>query len=227
MTLIVKRYNYVPLRRIEVNGKRKYDWGGDVPVPSVTTVLSATEDKSHLIAWRNRVGKIKANQITTEAASRGTRMHKYLEMYAETGEWPQPGSNPYAKHAHEMATQIKNNALSQVDEIWGSEVSLYFPELYAGTADLVGLYKGNPAIMDFKQSNKPKKIEWIDNYFLQLTFYMMAHNEVYNTDIREGHVFMCSQDLTYQQFDIWPDQFDSWCHRAWDRLYQYFEIHGV
>jgi genome maintenance exonuclease 1 len=172
------------------------------------------------------VGDKKATEITVEAANRGTRMHKYLETYIESGEWPNPGSNPYAQHAHKMATVIKVHAMDDVSEIWGSEVSLYVPNIYAGTTDLSGVYKGNPAICDFKQSNRPKKSEWVDDYRLQIVAYAIAHNEVYGTDIKEGHIFMCSQDLTYQQFDIWPHEFDDWAQKWWKRVEEYYIKHG-
>jgi hypothetical protein len=109
-------------------------------VASVTTILDATKDKTHLIAWRKRVGETKAKEITTEAAGVGTRMHKYLEDYIESWPaWPQPGSNPFAQQAHKMASTIRENVLeSHVTEIWGSEVQLYHPKIYAGTTDLVG-----------------------------------------------------------------------------------------
>jgi genome maintenance exonuclease 1 len=152
-------------------------------------------------------------------------MHKYLEDYVETGEWPSPGSNPYAQQAHKMATQVRDNVMQDV-EVWGSEVNLYHPKIYAGTTDLVGTYKGQPAIMDFKQTNKPKKAEWVEDYYLQLTAYALAHNEVFGTNIREGHVFMCSRDLQYQQFDLWPDDFAMWESKWWDRVYQYYDNHG-
>jgi len=157
MSLITEKYTYEKLKRVEENGKRKYAAPGSVPVASVTTILDATKDKTHLIAWRKRVGEKKAQEIVTEAAGVGTRMHKYLEDYIDTGDWPDPGSNPYAQQAHMMATQIKEQAMVDVDEIWGSEVPLYVPNIYAGTTDLVGTYKGQPCIMDFKQTNKPKK----------------------------------------------------------------------
>ena len=161
MTLIIEKYNYAKLKRINVNGKRRYETPGGPPVASVTTILSGTKDMTHLIAWKKRVGEQKAQEIVTEASGVGTRMHHYLETYVETGEWPSPGSNPYAQQAHTMATKIKVHAMDDVDEIWGSEVPLYVPGLYAGTTDLVGQYKGNPCIMDFKQTNKPKKLEWV------------------------------------------------------------------
>lgn len=231
MTLITEKFNYSPINRKQVDGKRLYETPDGNAVASVTTILDATKDKTHLIAWRKRVGEAKAQEITTEAAGVGTRMHKYLEDYIEFGEWPTPGSNPFAKKAHAMATQIRDNALNDVDEIWGSEVALYMPNMYAGTTDLVGQYKGQPCIMDFKQTNKPKKQEWVIDYYLQLVAYAEAHNEIYGTNIREGHVFMCSRGddsmalggETYQQFDLWPHEYDEWREEWYNRVYKYYE----
>ena len=226
MTLITNKFDYQTIQRKSVDGKRKYLTPDGGAVASVTTILDATKDKTHLIAWRKRVGETKAQEIETEAAGVGTRMHKYLEDYVEFGTWAEPGSNPYAKQAHMMATQVKENALSDVDEIWGSEVALYVPQMYAGTTDLVGQYKGNPCIMDFKQTNKPKKLEWVQDYFLQLTAYAIAHNEIYGTNICEGHIFMCSRAGEYQQFDLWPHEFKEWEQEWWNRVYAYYEKHG-
>jgi hypothetical protein len=226
MTLIKPKYTYEKLKRVEVNGKRRYAAPGGEPVASVTTILSGTKDMTHLIEWKKRVGEQKAQEIVTEASGVGTRMHKYLEDYIDTGEWPSAGSNPYAQQAHMMATTIKVHAMDDIDEIWGSEVPLFVPKLYAGTTDLVGVYKGNPCIMDFKQTNKPKKLEWVEDYFLQLTAYAIAHNEVHGTNIREGHIFMCSRAGEYQQFDLWPDEFAEWEQEWWRRVYQYYEKFG-
>ena len=224
MSLIQKKFDYKPITRKQVNGKRLYQTPDGNAVASVTTILDATKDKTHLIAWKKRVGEQKAQEIVTEAAGVGTRMHKYLEDYIDTGEWPQPGSNPYAQQAHGMAEVIKENALNDV-EVWGSEVALYMPNMYAGTTDLVGTYKGQPAIMDFKQTNKPKKVEWVVDYFLQLVAYAEAHNEVYGTNICEGHVFMCSRAGEYQQFDVWPDEYQEWRNEWYERVYKYYEQH--
>jgi len=230
MSLIINKYHYEKLSRTEVNGKRKYQTPVGNPVASVTTILDSTKDKTHLIEWRKRVGEQKATEITTEAASRGTRLHKYIETFIDTGEWPIAGTNPYAQHAHQMATVIKVHALDDVTEVWGSEVPLYIPNLYAGTTDLVGKYKGHDAILDFKQTNKPKKGEWIEDYFLQLTAYALAHNDRYGTDIQHGHIFMCTQNLEYQQFDLSPEPdpyfnrtFENWTDEWWNRVYQYYE----
>ncbi len=222
MTLIINKYDYKEIKKKSVDGRRLYACPDGNAVASVTTILDATKDKTHLIAWRKRVGEVKAKEVVTEASGVGTRMHKYLEDYVESGDWKEPGSNPYAKQAHSMAQQIKDNVMDHV-EIWGSEVQLYHPKIYAGTTDLVGMYKGQPAIMDFKQTNKPKKEEWVEDYYLQLTAYALAHNELYNTNIKEGHVFMCSRDLQYQQFDLLPEDFAKWESKWWDRVYEYYD----
>ena len=222
MTLLQSRFDYAPIQRKSINGKRLYECPDGNAVASVTTILDSTKDKTHLYEWRKRVGEKKAQEIVTEAAGRGTRMHKYLETFIETGNWPQPGTNPYSVQAHKMAERIRDEALKDLNEAWGQEINLFFPQIYAGTTDLVGIYKGNHAIMDYKQTNKPKREEWIEDYKLQLVAYAEAHNEVYGTEIREGHIFMCSQDLIYQQFDIWPDDYDHWRDRWWRRVEQYY-----
>ena len=225
-SLIVEKYNYKAISSVHRIGKRIFETPVGGSVPSVTTILNATSDKTHIHEWRKRVGHVKATAITTEAASVGTRMHKYLEDYIDSGTWPVPGSNPYAKQAHSMAEIIRDNAVVHLDEIWGSEINLWIPEMYAGTTDLIAVYKGKPSICDFKQTNKPKKTEWVGDYFLQLVAYAEAHNELYGTSICEGHVFMCSRDFEYQQFDIWPDEYKTWKHEWYERLYTYYNSVG-
>ena len=227
MSLIKQKYNYEKIKRVSTEGKRLYACPDGNSVASVTTILDKTKDKTALLAWKARVGEQKAKEIVTEAAGVGTRMHKFLEDYINTGDWPTPGSNPYSKQAHSMAEEIKTNAMNDVDEIWGTEVNLYHPKIYAGTTDLVGVYKGKPCIMDFKQTNKPKKEEWVDDYKLQLVAYALAHNEIYGTTINEGHVFMCSRDGLYQQFDLLPEDFKSWESKWWDRVYLYYDKYFV
>lgn len=194
-------------------------------VPSVTTILDATkpeEAKQALREWRKRVGEEKAKQITTEAAGRGTRMHKWLENHIKTGNMGEPGTNPYSIQSHQMANTIVNKGLVNCQEFWGTEVSLYFPEVYAGTTDLVGIHSGSEAIMDHKQTNKPKKREWIEDYFLQLAAYALAHNEVWGTNIRKGVVFMCSADNQYQEFIVEGAEFDTYTSKWYARLDQYY-----
>jgi genome maintenance exonuclease 1 len=226
--MITQKFNYTPLDRTTVNGVRYYLAGGE-RLPSVTTILDATkseESRQALQNWRNRVGAQKAQEITTEAAGRGTRMHKWLENYIKTGSTGEPGTNPYSIQSHQMAHSIIQQGLSRCDEFWGTEVALHFPKIYAGTTDLVGVHAGAEAIMDHKQTNKPKKREWIDDYFVQLLMYATAHNEVHGTKIRKGVIFMCSAANEYQEFILEGAEWTEYEQRMWARLEQYYlQIH--
>jgi genome maintenance exonuclease 1 len=219
------KYNYVSINRETINGERRYATPDGEKLPSVTTILSATTPKEKLQKlqeWRNRVGHKKAQEITTEAAGRGTRMHKWLEDYIKTGQIGTPGSNPYSQQSHKMAENIIYQGLSKCNEFWGTEVPLYFPRIYAGTTDLAGVHDGDEAIMDHKQTNKPKKREWIEDYFLQLAAYSNAHNEVHGTKIRKGVIFMCSADYMYQEFILEGSEFDKYSDLWFRRLEQYY-----
>ena len=224
---IPNKFNYVSINKETINGERKYATPDGEKLPSVTTILSATtpqEKKQALQEWRNRVGPKRAQEITTEAAGRGTRMHKWLEDYIKTGQIGQPGSNPYSVQSHQMAQSIINQGLNKCSEFWGTEVPLYFPKIYAGTTDLVGIHDGSEAIMDHKQTNKPKKREWIEDYFLQLAAYATAHNEVHGTKIRKGVIFMCSAANEYQEFIVEGNEFDEWSDKWFRRLEQYYML---
>ena len=222
---IPNKFNYVSINRETINGERRYATPDGEKLPSVTTILSATAPKEKLEKlneWRKRVGVQKAQEITTEAAGRGTRMHKFLEDYVKTGVVNEPGSNPYSIQSHKMAQSIIYQGLSKCNEYWGTEVPLYYPKIYAGTTDLVGVHDGEPAIMDHKQSNKLKKKEWIDDYFIQLAAYAAAHNEVHGTNIRKGVIFMCTADNIYQEFIISGTEFDMWSDQWFKRVEQYY-----
>lgn len=221
----IERFQYKNCQQITdpTTGKRVYRTPDGEKLPSVTTILSATKDMTHLNEWRKRIGEEKANQITREAAGVGTSMHANLERFI-AGEQRQPGNNPVHVQANKMADVIIENALRKVEEIWAMEQSLYFPGLYSGTTDLVGVYDGKPAVMDYKQTNKPKKEEWVEDYKVQLIAYILAHNEIYGTDIKEGHVFMCSRDLQYQQFDLWPSDFNKYQDMWLNKVEEYYKI---
>lgn len=219
----IERFNYKNCVQVNdpVTRKRVYQTPEGETLPSVTTILSATKDMTKLNEWRKRVGEDKANQISREAAGVGTAMHSNLERFI-VGVQRQPGNNPVHVQANKMADVIIEHGLSKVTEVWAMEQSLYFPGLYSGTTDLVAVYDGNPSVCDYKQTNKPKKEEWIEDYKLQLTAYIMAHNEVYGTDIKEGHVFMCSRDLQYQQFDLWPQDFNKYQDLWLSKVEEYY-----
>jgi len=229
MSLLINKYNYKQLTRDESTGKRLYVTPDGSKVPSVTTILDKTkpaEARQALANWRKAIGEQKAQQITTEAASRGTRMHKYLEDYIKGEPLKESVSNPYAEQSLKMAKIVIEQGFSKIDEVWGSEVPLYFPELYAGTTDCCGIHDGDEAILDFKQTNKPKKIEYIEDYFIQLTAYATAHNEVHGTNIRKGVILMCSKDYEYQEFILEPKDFDYWTERWCQRVSEYYRING-
>ena len=217
----VQRYQYDELSQASRNGKRHYETPDGRTVPSVTTVLSATNDMPALNAWRKRVGEQEAKRIATESANIGTVMHRSLEKHVK-GEARKPGSNLIQQKAHTMANVIIDNGLKDITEVWGSEVSLHYPELYAGTTDLVAVYKGEPAICDFKQSRKLKKKEWIEDYFLQLVAYSEAHNKLYETDIKTGRVFICTQNNEFQTFEI--DRYEHWTSEWYKKLEQYYKL---
>jgi len=219
-SMLLNKYPYKTIERIEKNGRRFYQTPyGDAP--SVTTVLSATksqESTDKLENWKRSVGERAAKEIVTEAAGRGTRMHAYLEGYVISGELKKPGTNPYSIQGHRMAEVIVNNGLTNVQEFWGTEISLCHGSLYAGTTDLIGVFNNKPAILDFKQTNKPKKREWIEDYFYQLVAYAMAHNEMYNTTIDQGVILMCSKDFEYQQFVLEGEEFQQYSRDWWKKI---------
>ena len=228
MSLLVEKFPYKNFKRTTIEGKRYYVGEDNNPVPSVTTILSATQSKEKqegLARWRKRVGTQQAQAITTEAANRGTRMHKYLEDYVNGEELKESVSNPYAQQSLDMAKIVIKEGLKDVDEFWGTEVALYHPKISAGTTDCVGVHNGEGAILDFKQTNKPKKREWIEDYFLQLAAYAEAHNEVYGTKINKGVVLMCSKDYEYQEFISEGTEFDMWKDLWWQRVEEYYTKH--
>jgi genome maintenance exonuclease 1 len=221
----VERYQYKACQQINdpVTRKRVYLTPDGEKLPSVTTILSATKDMTHLNEWRDKIGHAKAQQITTEAAGVGTAMHGNLERFL-CGMERQPGNNPVHVQANKMADVIIDKGLSKMNEVWAMEQSLYFPGLYSGTTDLVGVYDGEPAVCDHKQTNKPKKAEWVEDYYIQLVAYILAHNEVYGTDIRRGVIFMCSRDLQYQQFDLTKDTFNKYEDMWLKKVEEYYAL---
>jgi len=214
------KYDYGKYARIDDQGPRTYDVDGN-RLPSVTTVLGQTKDLSFLYKWQARVGKEEAERIKTTSANRGTSMHKYLENYVlNTGYEDLTEMGQLAKT---MAQKVIEEGLAPVDGYFGSEVTLYYPGLYAGSTDLVGLHNGQESIIDFKQSNRPKRVDWIEDYFMQIAAYAMAHDYVHGSNIQQGVIMICTPDLYYQEFKIEGLQLRLWKHKFLIRLDQYFE----
>ena len=216
------KYKYEKLTRID-GPSRLYATPDGSRVPSVTTILSSTADKTFLIEWKKRVGEAEAQRISTESAGLGTLVHKHIENFIEGIERP-PGSTPIHQMARAMSDQVIEKGLTGVDEVWGMEASLYYPGLYAGTTDLCGVYKGKPSIMDHKTAKKMKKPEWMQDYFIQTTAYALAHNEVHGTDIQQGVLFMVDRENQYQTFIIEGAEFKHYSDLWLQRVEQYYKL---
>ena len=227
----VYKYVYPSSTRASIKGLRHYSLTGDIHgqrLPSVTTVLGQTQTKdkaNSLQRWRDKVGHEEARRITQEAAARGTAMHLYLEKYClGEGDLDLTDVGNVAKH---MAEKIVDRGIdNRLTEIYGNEATLYYPGLYAGAVDLVGQHDGTMAIIDFKQTNKPKQREWIGDYFLQMAAYGMAHDAVYGTTIEKGVILMCSKDLYYQEFTIEGEEYRQAKHDFLRRLDQFYTEQG-
>jgi genome maintenance exonuclease 1 len=231
----VERFQYKNCVQVNdpITRKRSYRTPDGESLPSVTTILGATKDMTALNEWRKRIGEDKAQQITTEAAGRGTSMHKNLECFL-AGVPRMSGNNLVHQIANKMADVIIENGLSKVNEVWAMEQSLYYPGLYSGTTDLLGIYDGEPAVMDHKQSNKEKKESYVDDYRMQLVAYILAHNKVYGTDIRRGVIFMSVKppeitpgvygESKYQQFDLLPKDFSYWEDQWLNKVEEYYKL---
>ena len=232
-----ERFQYKSCQQVNdpVTRKRVYLTPDGESLPSVTTILSATKDQTFLNEWKQRVGVENAQRITTEAAGVGTAMHANLERFV-CGLERQPGNNPVHVVANKMADAIITNGLNKVNEIWAMEQSLYFPGLFSGTTDLVGVHEGEPAVCDYKQTNKPKKAEWVEDYYMQLMAYILAHNEVYGTDIRKGVIFMAVrpkelpnnpgqyEDVQYQEFRLDPQDFNKYQDMWLNKVEEYYKL---
>ena len=225
---IVNKYSYPRSSRAKLDGLRHYTIdGSQKKLPSVTTVLGQTQPKEKqesLERWRSRVGLREAQKITRDAAIRGTAMHKYLEDLIRGQR--SLDLTPLGVEATKMAEIIVERGLNDCSEIYGIEATLYYPNLYAGSVDLVAKYKDKVSIIDFKQTNKPKQREWIGDYFLQMAAYGMAHDAVYGTSIEQGVIMMCSKDGYYQQFMIEGDEFRQAKHKFLGRLDEFYNGMG-
>ncbi len=217
------KYKYPKTQREKIEGKRHYVFDKE-KLPSVTTILDITqpaEKRESLAAWRQREGEERAARIMSESATRGTAMHKILEKYVlEEGYLDETN---VGKQAHNMALQVIQRGLCNMTEFYGTECTLYYPGLYAGQTDLVGVHKNQDAIIDFKQTNKPKRKEWIGDYCLQLAAYAMAHNILFNTKISKGVIMMCSKDNYYQEFVIEGLEFQKHMHNFLRRVDEYYK----
>ncbi len=222
---VVKKYKYESLVRKDSPEGRKYVLEGEEALPSVTTVLDATKDKSHLDAWVKNVGEEEANRIKNEAAMVGTHMHGCLERFIKHRPIEVPTSWLAVK-GYRMAMTLAENFFPNLTEVWGSEVNVYYPQKYAGSTDMAGVYRNKSAIVDFKQANRMKKRDWIEDYFHQLAAYALAHDAVHGTEIEQGVVLMASQDGQVQEFVSVGREWAQYKQAWFARLEGFYALHG-
>ena len=218
------KYTYVTGTQITdpETGTRVYDINSS-RLPSVTTILGATKNKQYLKDWiKSSKEQKKQNESRIYLVGGGTAMHKFLEHYIlGTG---YDDLTELGQTAKAMAKKVIEYGLTPVEEYYGSEVTLYYPGLYAGSTDLVCNHNGLETIADFKQANRPKQKEWIEDYFLQIAAYAMAHDYVHGLQIRQGVIMICTPDLYYQEFKIQDHELRQWKHKFLKRLDMYHEL---
>jgi len=217
------KYNYIRGKQLTDpgSGTRVYEIS-NYRLPSVTTILGATANKDFIKKWKAKVGEENAERIKNHSSARGTCMHKFLEHHIlGTG---CVDLTSIGQEARPMADKIIEIGLTPIDEYYGSEVMLHYPGLYAGSTDLVCLHNGMETIVDFKQSNRPKKEEWIEDYYLQIAMYAMAHDYVYGSKIEQGVIMVCTPDLYYQEFKTEGASLRAWKHKALKRIDMYNEL---
>jgi len=215
------KYKYATGKQINEDSGRIYDVAG-YRLPSVTSILSRTKDQGFLKEWRAKVGDKEADRIMNLSSVRGTAMHKYLESHITDIGYEDLTDT--GKQAKTMAEKVIEIGLAPVDEYYGSEVTMYYPGLYAGQTDLVCIHDGEDAIVDFKQSNRPKRKEWVEDYYLQIAAYAMAHDYVHNSKINKGVIMVCTPDLYYQEFVVEGAELRQYKHKFLKRLDMYHEL---
>ena len=215
------KYNYIQGTQLSDHGSRIYDVAG-YRLPSVTTILGKTKDQKFLQDWIAKKGAKEAERIKNVSSARGTAMHKFLEHYILGDGYDD--LTGLGQEAKSMAEKVIEIGLAPVEEYYGSEVTMYYPGLYAGATDLVCNHNGDEAIVDFKQSNRPKKKEWIEDYYLQIAAYAMAHDYVHGSTINKGVIMVCTPDLYYQEFVVEGAELRQYKHKFLKRLDMYHEL---
>ena len=227
---INNKFAYPKSMRSIYNGLRHYDVAG-AKFPSITGILSETrpqQDKDALLKWKKDVGFKQAAVISKQSSDRGTSLHQYLEsilLNKMNGELLEETNLP-----KKMAETIVENGINdQISEVYGCEAVLYYDQNYkfAGTADAIVNSSDNKIkILDFKQSNRPKKREYsvITEYGLQLALYSIAHDNMFGTNIKSTEILMCTPNLIFQKFEFKDQEFEILKKKAMNRVEQYYNL---
>ncbi len=224
------KFSYPKSLRSIYKGSRHYDVSGN-KYPSVTSILSETKsqaDKDALNKWKKSVGFDEAALISKKSSERGTTLHQYLEsilLNKMNGELLEEINIP-----KKMAETIIENGINEkINEVYGCEAVLYYDGdlKFAGTADaVVNSSENQIKILDFKQSNKPKKKEFsvINEYGLQLALYSIAHDNMFGTKIKSTEILMCTPNLIFQKFEFKDQEFEKLKKDAMTRVEQYYDL---
>ena len=222
------KFVYPSSTRSLINGKRHYDVDGDKYV-SVTSILSATKDQKDIDAlnkWKKDLGYVASAAISRQSSNRGTEMHSWIEsilLLRANGELLDEINLP-----KKMAeTIIENGINNKINEVYGCEAVLYYDGDYkfAGTADaVINSSENKIKILDFKQSNKPKRREYsvITEYGHQLALYSIAHDKMFGTNIESTEILMCTPNLMFQNFEFKGEEFQNLKKEAMSRVEQYY-----
>ncbi len=194
------KFEYPALHRVTFDtGERYYVCPDSAKeLPSVTTIISKTSDKD-FSEWEARVGAKKAAEERKYGTDLGTLVHDHMEKHILNEARP-GGNNLIRVEAKRMSDAMIEKGLGPIGEIWGLETPLYYPELFAGTTDIVGIYNGIESIMDFKTAKKMRKRSEIGDYAAQLGAYAICHDARYGTDIKQGVVLMVDRTLNFEAF---------------------------
>jgi hypothetical protein len=222
-------FNYLEIETVNALGKRWYL----TPIgalPSITTVLSGSESIEKTLkleAWKTSLGRETADKVTKEAASRGTVVHVLVERFLKNENINSPIDGMPISNVDMMLFNALKIKLKNI-KVWGQEKAVYSPSLeVAGRLDCAGEYKGVPSIIDIKTSTRIKNDKDIEDYKLQLIMYSVSHNELYNTDIKQGVILMSSAGGMPQEFIIkfTPDllsQLKARINIFWDKVLKEF-----
>lgn len=172
-------FEHVPVELTEMTAVttdegRKYRTPEGINLPSITTVLSILSRDS-IAAWRKRVGEAEANRISHRASSRGTKVHEIIEKYIDNKEDYKDGYTPDIVSSF---LDVKSILDDRIGRVYAQEAPLYSNHLgVAGRVDCVAEFDGKLSIIDFKTSLKPKRKDWVKNYFMQESAYAIMWEE--------------------------------------------------
>jgi genome maintenance exonuclease 1 len=218
-----KKFNHLwkdipKIKQVNSEEGRLYEVNGESAYPSITTVLSKTKDKGPLLRWRKRVGEEHANRVTISATRRGTSMHKLCESYLSN-----EVLDLSADTTGELLFRSIRPQLDHIDNVRCLETPLFSHILkVAGTVDCIAELDGKLTVIDFKTSTKPKKTEWIEDYFMQGCFYLIAYREITQEMPEQISILISVQDGSIQNFTLTKKDIIHYTNMLKERIEEYY-----